>query len=107
MAGLPIPPIIGLPGAVAKNAPKAAAKTVALSALIHDYWPPGETTKEGDAADKVAQGLVWAESSADPNAKNDQPCSNQGDHAVGLLQICTPMHMTEAAARNPRKNLAK
>jgi Transglycosylase SLT domain len=36
-----------------------------------------------------AVGVIGAESSFNPEAYNDTPCSQNGDHAVGLLQICT------------------
>lgn len=119
------PPFIGLPTPASKACEAAGSVTggpanklndvaakddhKTLSALLIEAgFVQGHPTKEGDP-DEVAVGLgiIQAESGGDPSVCNSAPCSNKGDHACGLMQICTPMHMSEADAKDPRKNLRK
>lgn len=109
---LKAPPYIGIdtPASLACKAAQGQAgkvddalvkdQTVALSQLIKEAGFTGR-----DAL--IMRAIVFAESGADPSAKNPAPCSDKGDHAVGLAQVCTPMHMSEKDALDPRKNLAK
>lgn len=104
MAGvLPIPNPGDIAGAVGHA---LEGDKVSLLALIHEAGFSGNT-KEGDPADRALLAIIARESGGDPDVVNRQPCSPQGDHAVGLTQICCPMHMPVADAKNPRKNLAK
>lgn len=107
--GLPDLPAIPLPipGQVAKQGAQAAAKQVSLLAFVRAHGFTG-TTKEGEPADRTAGGIVLAESGGDPKVVNTgTACSPQGDHAVGLFQICCPMHMPVEDAKNAGKNADK
>lgn len=104
---LPPLPITGLPGAIAKNAPGAAEQQVSLLTLIHEAGFTSAPTREGDPADRALLAIIARESGGDPHVVNSAPCSAKGDHAVGLTQICCPMHMPVEDAKDPRKNLAK
>lgn len=77
-----------------------------VRAIVAKYFPGTEKTKEGLNARQVATAIIGAESGGDPLVKNPAPCSQSGDHAVGLSQICTPMHMSEKDAQDPYKNVA-
>lgn len=117
---LKVPPFVGAvtPAYLAcKQGSSAAGKvddlaakddTTTVSALVAKYWGPNEKTREGDPAQGVARGLIYAESGGDPKVVNPAPCSADGkNHAVGWLQICCPMNMATEDAKDPDKNLAE
>lgn len=118
------PPFVGFPTPASKaceaagsvaDAPANKLNDVAakddhktLSSLaIEAGFPANGHTKEGDPVIPALLGIIHAESGGDPSVCNKAPCSQSGDHACGLTQICTPMHMSEADAKDPRKNLRK
>lgn len=78
---------------------------VALSKLIKDAGFPNVEDTEG---------MVWAESSANPENYNHTPCA-PNENAVGLLQVCTVHCGTQGlpadkdacvkALKHPRTNL--
>jgi Lysozyme like domain len=76
-----------------------------LLALVRKHGFTGRT-REGEPADLTALAVIIAESGGQADVVNGTPCSQHGDHAVGLMQICSPMHAPVADMKDPDKNVA-
>lgn len=65
----------------------------ANDAAVKDQRVPARTLAQNagwrGSAVKDAVGVMGAESSFNPAARNGTPCSKDGDHAIGLMQMCT------------------
>lgn len=99
---LPPIPVPNLPGLPSVN----PSTHVSILSLVRKHGFTG-TTREGEPADRTALAIILAESGGNETVVNDAPCSPSGDHAVGLMQICSPMHASVADMKNGDKNVAK
>lgn len=81
---IPIPPINIPNNPIFEFGDDSAVKDkkVPLSKILSEGGFRGQALKD-------AMAVSLAESGGDPNAKNKTPCSAEGDHAIGLMQMCT------------------